>query len=89
MFGTWYTYGTDGKRTWLVMPDARWSTSTTFSGTIYQASGPAFSGPFDPNQVTLVAVGSGSLTLSDANNGVWSWTANGLSGTKNVRRFTF
>jgi len=89
VFGTWYTYGTDGKRTWLVMPEARWTTSTTFSGTIYQASGPAFSGSFDTNQVTLVAVGTGTLTLSDANNGVWSWTANGLSGTKNVRRFAF
>jgi lysyl endopeptidase len=89
VFATWYTYGQDGKRTWLVMTDGRWSTSRIFSGTLYQSSGPAFDAPFDPNQVTLVAVGTGTLTLSDANNGTWSWTANGLAGTKNVTRFAF
>jgi hypothetical protein len=89
VFATWYTYGTNGKRTWLVMSDGHWSSSTTFSGTLYQSSGPAFSGFYDPNQQALVAVGTGTLTLSDANNGVWSWSANGLSGTKNVSRFAF
>ena len=89
VFGTWYTYGANGKRTWLVMPEARWTSSTVFSGTLYQSGGPAFSGNFDPSQVTLVPVGTGTLTLSDANTGTWSWSANGLSGTKNVRRFAF
>jgi lysyl endopeptidase len=89
VFGTWYTYGQDGKRTWLVMPEARWTSPSTFSGTLYQATGPAFNGPFDPNQVILVAVGTGRFTLTDANNATWNWTSNGLSGSKSVRRFAF
>lgn len=89
VFGTWFTYGADGKRLWLVVPSATWTSSTTFSGTLYQGSGPAFSGFFDPNLVTTTPIGSVTFTLSDANNGTLTWTANGLSGTKSVRRFEF
>jgi len=89
VFGTWYTYGQDGKRTWLVMPEAHWTSSNTFSGPLYTASGPRFDGPYDASQHALVQVGTGTLTLSDANNGTWSWSANGLSGSKRVTRFVF
>ncbi len=89
VFGTWYTYGADGKRTWFVMPSGSWSSPNTYSGTLYTTSGPAFTGPFDPALVTITPVGTGTLTFSDANNATWTYSVNGLSGTKSIRRFEF
>ena len=89
VFATWFTFGQDGKRTWLGFPAGHWTSPTTFTGTLYQASGPAFTGPYDTSQVNTVAIGSATFTLSDADNATWSWTANGFSGTKTVRRFSF
>lgn len=89
VFGTWYTYGADGKRTWFVMPEARWTSPTTVSGTLYSTTGPAFTAPYDASVVTTTAVGTGTLSFTDANNGTWTYTVNGLSGTKAIRRFEF
>jgi hypothetical protein len=89
VFGTWYTYGADGKRTWFVMPSGSWSNPTTYTGTLYATSGPAFTGPFDPSLVTIVAVGTGTLSFSDANNATWTYSVNGVSGVKTVQRFRF
>jgi hypothetical protein len=54
--------GADGKRTWFVMPSGSWSNPTTYTGTLYATSGPAFTGPFDPSLVTIDAVGTGTLS---------------------------
>jgi hypothetical protein len=89
VFGTWYTYGADGKRTWFVMPSGSWSSSTTVTGTLYRTSGPAFNAPYDPALVTTTPVGSGTLTFSDANNATWSYTVDGISGVKVIQRFAF
>jgi lysyl endopeptidase len=89
VFATWFTFGQDGKRTWLGFPAGHWTSPTSFTGTLYQTSGPSFTGAFDASQVNTVAIGSATFTLSDADNATWSWTANGFSGTKSVRRFSF
>src|SRR6185369_12000424 len=89
VFGTWYTYGADGKRTWFVMPSGSWSNPTTYTGTLYATSGPAFTGPFDPSLVTIAAVGTGTLTFSNASNATWTYSVNGISGVKTIQRFRF
>ena len=62
----------------------------TFSGTLYQGTGPAFDTvPFDPNQIVPVAMGTGTLTFSDANNGSFAYTVKGISQTKAITREVF
>jgi carboxyl-terminal processing protease len=57
--GVWYTYGTDGQPLWIVMPGVAFTTPTSFSGTLYTATGPSFASiPFDPSQVQLTPVGN-------------------------------
>ncbi len=64
--------------------------SNVFSGTIYQTTGPAFDAtPFDSHQVVATAVGTGSLTFTDANNGTFAYTVNGVSQTKGITREVF
>ena len=63
--------------------------SNTFAGTLMRTSGPALDAPFDPNQVRRIDVGPGRISFSDANNGTFSYTVNGISQTKRITREVF
>ena len=89
VFGVWYTYGLDGKRTWFVLPAGTWTDSHTYTGTLYATSGPAADGAFNPALVKVTAVGSATLRFADAANGTFAWTVNGSSGTKAITRQPF
>jgi lysyl endopeptidase len=89
IFGVWYTYAQDGKRIWYVMPGGTWLSGSVFRGDIYVTSGPAQTGPFDPNRVTRTVVGSGTLTFSDANSGTFAYSINGIHGAKFISRQPF
>jgi len=39
--------------------------------------------------VTIAAVGTGTLTFSNASNATWAYSVNGLSGVKTIQRFAF
>jgi hypothetical protein len=61
-----------------------------YSGTLYVTTGPAFNAmPFDPADVKLSPVGMGTLTFSDANDGSFAYTVNGVSQTKSITREVF
>ena len=89
IFALWFTYGSDGKRVWYHMPTGTWTSPTRFTGTIYATAGPNFAGTFDPDRVTRTPVGTGTLNFTDANNGTWVFSVNGLSGTKVITRLPY
>ena len=90
LFATWFTYGTDGRGMWLVMSEGRRTTTNTYSGALYRTRGPAFNAsPWDRNQVTVTQVGSATLTFSNANNGTFSYTVDGVSQSKPITRQVF
>src|SRR5712692_3920772 len=89
IFATWFTYDVTGKGWWLTMTAPKMG-NNAYSGTLFQATGPAFDAvPFDPMQVRGTTVGSGTLTFSDANNGTFTYIVNGISQTKNITREVF
>ena len=86
VFATWYTYDTSGKAWWLSMLAARTTpTSNAYTGTIYVDSGPPFNNFVGAGAPT--AVGNGTLTFTDANDGSFAYTVNGVSQTKAITRF--
>lgn len=89
LFAVWYAYGLDGKRTWFVVPSGRWSDSRTYTGAVYATVGPAANATFDPARVRTSPVGTATLAFSDANNGSFTFTINGLSGSKSITRQPF
>jgi hypothetical protein len=91
IFGVWYTYDASGRRTWYVLPDVRAnSAGTAYTGTIYATSGPpATAAVFDPDRVMPRAVGTGTLNFSDANNGTFAFSIDGVSGAKSITRQPF
>jgi hypothetical protein len=62
----------------------------SYTGTLYETHGPAFNAvPFSPSAVTSTAVGSGTLTFSDANNGTFAYSVNGTQQSKTIVRQVF
>ena len=87
LFGTWFTYGADGKGAWFVMPALRKGTGETYSGEVLRTTGPAFSAvPFNPQSVSAIAVGSATFTFASADSGTFAYTVNGVSQSKAIER---
>jgi hypothetical protein len=89
IFATWFTYDLTGKAWWLSMTAVK-TGDATYSGTLYQTTGPAFNAAvFSPSAVRSTAVGTGTLTLNDVNNGTFAYTVNGIAQTKSITRQVF
>lgn len=90
IFASWFTYDLAGKGMWLVMTANQTAAANIYSGTLYSTKGPAFNAvPFDPAKVVPTAVGNGMLSFSDANNGTFSYTVNGIAQNKAITREVF
>lgn len=93
IFATWFTYNMTGKEWWLVMTAER-TADNTYAGKLIEPHGPPFDAPqFIPvggvGGATGSIVGEGTLTFSDANNGTFSYSVNGISQTKAITRQVF
>jgi hypothetical protein len=86
LFSVWFTYGSDGKPTWYVIPGGAWVTPARWVGTMYRTTGPPLYGRFDPAAVTVTMVGGASIEFSNSDAAVFQYAINGFGGTRNVRR---
>jgi hypothetical protein len=86
IFAVWYTYGSDRKPAWYFLPSGSWTSANVYSGTLYSSSGPPFSGAFDPRLVNVAPVGTATLSFVDDNHGTFSYSVNGVAGSKSITR---
>lgn len=85
-----FAYDTDNKPLLFVVPGVTFNSATSFTGNLVLTSGPWFgSTPFDPSQVVRTTAGTATLTFTDANNGVLTYTVNGVTVTKAITRLEF
>jgi len=90
LFATWFTYDSRGKGAWMMMANGVKTGAASYSGELYRTTGPALTAsPWNPSQVTVSSVGSGNFTFSDANNGMFAYTVNGISQAKPITRFVY
>jgi hypothetical protein len=89
MFGVWYTYDAQGKRTWFTFSSGTWVAQNTYTATLQAVTGPSQDGGFDPGLVRRRDVGSVTLTFNSSNTGTFSWSVDGTSGVKSISRFSF
>ena len=90
IFATWYTYDSTGKPWWLTMLTTRTSaTSNVYSGPVYVDTGPPFNAFVGSG--TPTAVGIGTITFTDRDNGVLSYAVGAGGGNvqqiKQITRF--
>jgi len=88
MFLAWYVYDSSGKPMWFVASNCAVS-GTSCTGALFRTTGPAFGPTFDSTAVHVTQVGTVSVNFSDPNNGVLSYTVNGVTATKNITRQAF
>ena len=88
VFGTLFTYDTDGSPLWLVMSDGRRQGSAdTFTGALYRTTGPAFNSvPFNSSQVGVTQVGAMTVAFAADGSAQLFYTANGASVSKTITR---
>ena len=90
LFATWFTYKTGGTGQWLVMSNGAKTATGVYTGDLQRTSGPAFSAvPFNPLLVTRTTVGSAAFTFSDANNGTFAYTLDGITQSKPITRYIY
>jgi YVTN family beta-propeller protein len=90
LFVTWFTYAPDGKGMWLVGSNLSRAGNGSYAGALYRTVGPPWNAPsWNPAMVAATPVGHASLAFSDAGNGVFSYSVNGISGTKAITRQVF
>lgn len=90
IFATWFTYDSAGKGMWLVISGAVKSGNNTYAGAIYRTRGPAFdTALWDSTKVQATQIGTATFTFSDASNGTFAYTVNGVSQTKAITRQVF
>jgi hypothetical protein len=90
LFATWFTYDTDGSGLWLVMSDGAKTGTATYTGTLYRTTGPAFdASPWDPLRVARTVAGTATFAFTDADNGTFSYTVNGVAQSKAITRQVF
>jgi hypothetical protein len=59
---------------------------TIYTGPIDKTNGPYFGGPFDPAQVGITQVGTGTLSFRHSDSGTFSYTVEGVAGSKAIVR---
>ena len=93
IFASWFTFDLTGKGLWLVMTATK-TVNDTYTGTLYQLTGPAFDAvPFpplgSPGGATGIVVGTGTLSFTGSSDASFLYTVNGISQTKTVTRQAF
>jgi hypothetical protein len=90
LFVTWFTYAGDGSGQWLVGSSFARTGNGTYAGTLYRTDGPPFdSAVWNPANVALAAAGHATLSFSDADNGTFTYTLDGISQSKPIARQVF
>ena len=94
-FITLFTYGADGKPTWLVAVDAPVIAYASpgalpvFSGTLYKTEGSYHGGPYDASRSKAVPVGQLGVEALDRDRVRVHYTADGVTVVRELRRYTF
>lgn len=91
IFGTLFTYDTDGSGMWLVMSRGERQPDGSYLGELYRTTGSAFNAvPFIPlTAANLIKVGNMRLTFLSKNSALLNYDVNDVDVSKTITRQTF
>jgi len=89
LFATWFTYGATGKGEWLVMSNGAKTAPGSYTGALYRTTGSPYSGAWNPSQLGVAQVGTATFTFTDIANGTFTYSVDGVSGSKAITREAF
>lgn len=89
VFAAIFTYDQTGQPLWYVMSNCPLSTNQCTDNLYKVSGGTSPLVPWDGSGKIVTPVGSGTLTFSDGNNGVFNFTIDGVSGSKVITQQIF
>ena len=87
VIAAWFTYGSDNKADWFTIQTGSWVGFNRYDSPMIRTTGPVFSAFVPGSAVQTQVVGNASLSFTDANNGTFTYTLNGVTQTKAITRF--
>ena len=87
VLAAWFTYGSDNKAEWYTIQSGSWVNYKQYDGQLIKTTGPSFAAFVPGGAVQVQMVGTASLNFTDANNGTFTYTLNGVTQTKTITRF--
>ena len=87
IFAVIFTYDTPSRPSWFVLPAGTWTSSTTYTGTLYQVAGAPANMTYNAPGVT--PVGTATLLFTSATTGNISYSVNGAQVIKPIQRQSF
>ena len=87
VLAAWFTYGSDNRAEWYSIQAGSWVSFNIYEGQVIKTTGPGFSTFVPGSTVQTQVVGTATLNFTDANNGTFAYTLNGVTQTKNITRF--
>ncbi len=92
VFLSLYVYGVDSKVKWYVGPSLAsqgGNNAYTFTGSVYETTGPYLGGPFNPTNVGIRQVGAATITFDGVNHANLNYSVDGANVFKSLERQTF
>jgi hypothetical protein len=93
LFATFFVYGTDTHPKWYVASSVTFVSNNagtlTYSGDLYETTGPWFGGTFNPNAVGVRKVGATTFVLNTISSGTVTYTVDGVAVSKAITRQTW
>ncbi len=92
VFLTLYVYGADGKVKWYVGPSLAslgGNSTFTFSGALYETTGPYLAGTFNPANVGIRQVGNATINFDGVDHATLIYGVDGANVSKSLERQTF
>jgi hypothetical protein len=94
VFGAWFIYNAAGQPEWYTLQGGQWTSSTTWTGTVYRTTGPFFAGPgYDPRLVLIQASGTATLEFKQTPGaediGRFTYVIGNVTATKPISRMRF
>lgn len=90
LFAVWYTYSDSGDPLWIVMSGGSWTDSKTFTGALYKTRGTSFSQPWNQSALQVgSSVGNGTLAFTASDSVTFSYSVNGVTGSRVYTRQSF
>ena len=88
LFAVWFTYDTQGRNTWFVVPGGTWTAANVFTGTAYRTtSSPWVGATYDPSRFQITPAGTVTFTFgADGRSAGMTYTLDGLSGSNAITR---
>jgi hypothetical protein len=93
LLGTLFIYDKGSSASWYTVQFAYASTSpsgsVSYTGTLYQTTGPALGQPYDDKLLRYRQVGTANIEFGDPAHALLTYTIDGAGATKQVARLTF